>query len=391
LSDGVCFADADERKHNTLFMGLPIMSMAQSLEKFPNADIYVMLGFPIKYTVFGWLTEQCGIDSSRILNYEPIEKYASCEYLQGYLCLQNDLFGFCFNNFGRNSGLSMDIDENLQNNLNNFIRLRDEMLLAVRNKENSSVCAGCRNIQTRHWPVNRNVKFLNFEDFNGCNLKCSYCSVSKPLNNKSNRTSKFSYSELIDALADTGQIDEDFRCIVFPGEIAVHPRRNEILSTVELYPNVIYTNAVVFNKKVAQILTMGKSYVYVSVDAGTRGTYNRIKGFDLYEKVCGNLKKYSEYGAVELKYIVLPEVNDNDVDAGGFVQLCKDVKAKMVMISRDYHGWSNISDTQLNFTVDLYLKLCGEGILASVPAWQYSNTENKRLDTEIVKRGGIRH
>ncbi len=391
LKDGVCFADADERKYASLFLGLPVMSIAQALEQFPDANIYVSLAFPAKYAVFGYLTEQLHIPAERILNFEPVEKYASCEYLQGYLLIQNNGLGFCFNNFGRNFPPNVSVDRAPEHSVPEFLKVRSSLIQDVRSGKEGSACFGCRNIQTQYWPKRDGIRHLYIDDYSGCNIHCSYCTVSKPLSTAVKPSATFSYLAFIHYLEQNGLVDEDFRCDVLPGEITVHPYREEILQSVSAYPNVFFTNAILFHPKIAQILDRGLSYIYVSMDAGTAETFQTIKGLDAFERVCENLRAYAKHGAVELKYIVLPGINDNATDAKGFVALCKDLKVQNVIISRNYHGWKDIDDHQLAFTTDLYIALIKEKIPVSIPNWQYSATENQQITAAIEKQGYQRH
>ncbi len=159
------------------------------------------------------------------------------------------------------------------------------------------------------------------------------------------------------------------------------------MQAVRPYPNVFFSNAIVFNHTIAEILDRGLSYIYVSMDAGTPETFAKIKGIDAFKQVCGNLKEYSRHGPIELKYIVLPGINDTQADAKGFVELCKDVNAQNVMLSRNYHGWAEIDDHQLAFTVDLYSSLIEARVLVSIPAWQYSAAENQRIQKAVEEKG----
>jgi molybdenum cofactor biosynthesis enzyme MoaA len=81
--------------------------------------------------------------------------------------------------------------------------------------------------------------------------------------------------------------------------------------------------------------------LYISIDAGTRSTYARVKGIDFFDKIRGNLMKYSKavgFSPYEIKYIFIPEVNDSIADVDGFVALCESVCANHVLISYDFYA-----------------------------------------------------
>jgi molybdenum cofactor biosynthesis enzyme MoaA len=75
--------------------------------------------------------------------------------------------------------------------------------------------------------------------------------------------------------------------------------------------------------------------VEVSVDAGTRETYERIKGKDVFGPVVTNLIEYAEHGDITLKYIASKD-NLDDRDLDGFLDLVRTLKAKSVMVTPEW-------------------------------------------------------
>ena len=80
----------------------------------------------------------------------------------------------------------------------------------------------------------------------------------------------------------------------------------------------------------------------MSIDAGTRETYQKIKGHDFFDKVITNLKKYSESeGDVSLKFIILEGINDNKEEIDGFIKIAKGI-ARYIIISNDSYQIRNM-------------------------------------------------
>jgi len=90
-----------------------------------------------------------------------------------------------------------------------------------------------------------------------------------------------------------------------------------------------------------------------SLDAGTAETYAKIHGVDLFDKVCYNLEQYARHGLVELKYIILPNINDNENDIFGFLSLCERIKNTDIAVSRDYFDTRPFSEHTINMIVKL--------------------------------------
>ena len=79
----------------------------------------------------------------------------------------------------------------------------------------------------------------------------------------------------------------------------------------------------------------------VSPDCGNRDLYKKIKRVDAFDKVVENLKKYTQVqpsnSNVQLKYIVIPTLNDNFDDLKEFIDLAK--SCDIHKISLDIELW----------------------------------------------------
>ncbi|MCL2400483.1 MAG: hypothetical protein FWC91_12165, partial [Defluviitaleaceae bacterium] len=59
-------------------------------------------------------------------------------------------------------------------------------------------------------------------------------------------------------------------------------------------------------------------------------------GLDMYEKVVNNLLEYRKYGDIDLKYVIIPGVNDNDEDINGMINLLELIKSNKMCLSYEY-------------------------------------------------------
>ena len=87
----------------------------------------------------------------------------------------------------------------------------------------------------------------------------------------------------------------------------------------------------------------------MSLDSGTRKTFAQIKGVDCFDKVKNNIRKYSKNGRVVLKYIILPNVNDNIDDIKGFLSFAKEIGTDSIEIVRNYLEHNNMHDNEFDF------------------------------------------
>jgi sulfatase maturation enzyme AslB (radical SAM superfamily) len=94
----------------------------------------------------------------------------------------------------------------------------------------------------------------------------------------------------------------------------------------------VNTNAVLFSEEIENGLKRKAMVVQVSVDAGTRETYKKIKGRDAFETVWNNISKYSRAGDVIGKYIIYDN-NASAEDVRGFIDLCRINSVASVILS----------------------------------------------------------
>jgi MoaA/NifB/PqqE/SkfB family radical SAM enzyme len=148
----------------------------------------------------------------------------------------------------------------------------------------------------------------------------------------------FDFSHLIRAIEQSNSIDANCAIEISAGEITINPRRDEILEAVKDYPVLLFSNCVIYDERVLQIIRKSDSFLLESLDAGTRETYAKIKGKDVFCAVLENIRRYAVNGGhIHLKYIVTLE-NSNEDDLKGFLDLCDEVKPQMIRISRDIHN-----------------------------------------------------
>ena len=79
-----------------------------------------------------------------------------------------------------------------------------------------------------------------------------------------------------------------------------------------------------------------RACIIISLDSGNRNLYKKIKRVDCFDNVINNIKLYSsaEYSKDNtfLKYIILPEINDNKKDFIQFLDVALDCGIKGIKI-----------------------------------------------------------
>ena len=163
-----------------------------------------------------------------------------------------------------------------------------------------------------------------------CNLFCSYCTYGETLGKCERNENVLEILQYCGEKLDIKHLD--YAC----GEITISPHRYEIIKLWKDkgWNGRLLTNGVVFVNEICDLICDGSVVLNISLDAGNGETFSKIKGVDCFEKVVGNIEKYAQTRQIELKYIILDGINNDDENIDGFSEIAKRVNAH-VMISRD--------------------------------------------------------
>jgi pyruvate-formate lyase-activating enzyme len=228
--------------------------------------------------------------------------------------------------------------------LNKFLLLKNKIADNLKFGIVHENCANCPYIKETYYFKHRKIRQIALTAVNACNFKCIYCSQKQ--------FEPYKYSAFEDTfkalmkLEANGILAADAFVALSMGEFSAQDKGNKLANYVSGYDSVLFTNAYKWSETAASALEKGKSYLYASVDAGTRETYKTVKGRDVFDQVCDNLRKYAAKGAVVLKYIICEGYNDNNTDIQGFFELADNV-AYLVVLSRDYYQKGTLSDVTL--------------------------------------------
>jgi hypothetical protein len=339
----VCFADKDKSKHNKqIFPDIPIFtySIEEVLRKFPDCQIFVTVFSVIRYDIFYELTERLHLSKERIINFEEYEKRPTCKNLDGLGWFANDI-RWCCRKVNTAYTPYIKIEDNLENAFQRFSDLKISTIKALASGQPVEYCNNCGYLESMYCGKKATITNLSFgtvtHNYSLCNFKCSYCvQESHKWNYDPNHESN--PVKVLKMLESKELISPYYTRVAFAnGEITVLPYCDEFLDYAKPYILQIYTNASVYNKRLAEMLGSGMTRINVSLDAGTRETFARIKRVDCFEKVSNNLILYGETkGDIILKYILFPNINDDKANLEGFMKLCQKVGNKIVRLSYDF-------------------------------------------------------
>ena len=229
-------------------------------------------------------------------------------------------------------------------------------------------CRQCAYLRKANWYFEPRICYVNLSMYPApCQSKCIYCCEAEHLNRSFSPEVHDAYEKLFDFLeyADKqGMIDPEATWQVSSGEITLHPYKDRIMELVRDRYAVFYTNAFLFDEAISQKLHDDPySAIDLSIDAGTPGTWRKVKGFDNFETVLSNLHRYRQNsarpGQIILKYIILPDVNDRPEDLSAVVEIAKRLDVRHLTIARDTEKRYSSSSKYRSKLVETAARLLG--------------------------------
>jgi len=264
--------------------------------------------------------------------------FLCCDFMLFKVGYYGESLGFCCASSSRfhSTRPIFSYLDNAEATIINFLQKRKSFIDGIVPVE----CTGCSRLRPYN-VFSCKIKHINISCYPSvCQAKCIYCNVhTSPENNYQNaKHSQYPkmITEMIQYLQKNDLIDDNCHFLFAPAEITIMPHKDLLLNVTSKYKAKFLTNAFLFEPKIADSMKKNNSIINVSLDSGTKETFKLIKGFDLFEKVLTNLKKYREYNAFELKYNILSGVNDSDSDIEGIVKILKLLSLDSLRLSFEY-------------------------------------------------------
>ena len=335
----VCFCDADPNKWGTRHLGLSVLGPDGVKRAYPRFRIHIALAEPLRYAAQKQLVEEGVFPKGAIVNYVEASERKSCALLESHLVLSlNNLYYCCDMGCMRNAPPSIPMGASIAETMEEFLATRDRLIRDNQKSGMATSCSGCPELKDGIYPDKQKIRFVGYGIPRCCQFSCIYCGkhrdvASDPEARK--QLESFDFREFMDYLRQNDLMAPAPLVSLAGGEITILPDRDSLLDAVKGIPTAILSNGAIYNERIAEKICEPGSYLFLSLDAGTRETFRRVKGVDLFDQVVANLRRYRDKGGnVELKYIVIPE-NLDDADLTGFVGLCADLGVRQATVVSD--------------------------------------------------------
>jgi len=329
---------ADKSEGSVFFVNLPEVLLSEEKSKLkiiitPNHDFYTKIETQIKEMGL----EECILHNS----------VGSCRHLQGRLVFQSNFITFCCDpdNYFLKTNPRLTYLDTAEETIENFLKTKENIIreltdCSIVEYKHAKPCKNCEALGTGLLFHDNKLTSINISCYpSACQARCIFCGVHKNYTYKETKESRYPkmIAEMIDYLRDKNLIAANCHFFVAPGEITINPYKDLLLKAISAYRATFATNAFRFEPMIADSLKKNGGSINVSLDSGTKETFKLIKGLDMFEKVIGNLMNYRQHGAVDIKYVIIPGVNDDDKDIDGCINILKSLNLRTLTLSFE-HG-----------------------------------------------------
>lgn len=277
-----------------------------------------------------------GSSNDQTLHREESGAYYSCNYLEGHLGIDHKTYTVCcvLHSDGKKGCIRLGAIEGNKVPVEKILSVREELIQANQTDEDTP-CKGCPMLEKKVWPERKYlINTINVDDWIACNLKCDYCYLTADGFDPRNFKGSHDTLKLFEDIFENDYLNPDGQVAWAGGDVTVNKKFPPI--SRELVRRGVHqqinTNAVLYSDAIDEALKANAAHVIVSVDAGTRETYELVKGKDAYDDVWKNMARYASSGKVMAKYIVKEE-NNSDENILNFVQKCNESKVANVIIT----------------------------------------------------------
>jgi sulfatase maturation enzyme AslB (radical SAM superfamily) len=228
-------------------------------------------------------------------------------------------------------------------NWEEFFNIKRELRKKFRENTFPELCTNCVNTSTKQWDDEDYIDYLLLTPWVACNSNCIYCDAPRDKYVLEN-TKAYKVLPLIKDMIKNNILKKDGTIDFAGGEPTIYKEFEALLNEFiknDFQKIIIHTNAIKKSNAIIKGLKKGVIRVLVSIDAGTKEVHEKVKQVKSYDTVWKNLKEYAKhqpYGAdfVKAKYIIVPTLNDSESEINIWLEKCKEIGIKSVVLNLDF-------------------------------------------------------
>ncbi|MFC3053748.1 radical SAM protein [Kordiimonas pumila] len=277
----------------------------------------------------------------------PEGAYKSCSWLEGGLHFHENRLTFCCTAHSKNKGWTAIGQFNGGKLPVDYILAKRAQITNQLMCGTDNGCTGCPKLVEKE-AEEKEFLFndLIINSFSVCNFRCSYCSLTHQ--NFEMPAYYYYITDAIDAMLENNWLGNTGTITWGGGDPSVSKEFKAITAKLVAHGSrhIINTNAAIHVPEIDTGLENKGTHLCISVDAGTRSTFNAvkfnkpkgsnepilIKGKDAYDAVWDTISKYTAINAMNvlIKYIV-DDINASRTEIDTFLDKCVKAGVRRIM------------------------------------------------------------
>lgn len=312
--------------------------------------------------------------------------YLSCEFVENGMCFIRDAVVLC------SFSLCMKFEAiRIVNEYNGELfdwdevkKIKQQYRDRFASGDIPEVCQGCPSLKVAEWPGTFELKYMLINHWETCHADCVYCHTHEDKKFYNSLKPWKILPVLKDAL-EKGMLSNNGNVNISGGEPTCLKEFGDLMNFFLDKTNIfimLNTSAVDYSKQIKKAIELGRSTATISLDAGTRETYKKVKNIDKFNKVIDNIKKYKkgltseQLKHIGFKYVLIPGYNDNKEEVTKWLGLIDTLGMVNIQIELEHHWYEQnkylpehvkeLIDMVINFVKDRKLNLAYREVLTSL-------------------------
>ena len=292
------------------------------------------------------------------------QEYISCKWLEYGINFTHEGISNCcmYAHNDNNNETIIPLNPDNTYNYEKFIEQKKYFKEQHRQGNIIKRCENCPFLRLKKWDNDFHIKQLIINTSTRCNADCIYCFTHKD-KEYFNKFKDIPIYEFIKTLKSKKIITDNISVIFGGGEPVLN---SEFEKLTELFLNCkkskikIYSSGIQYSTVIEKCLRKGNCELVITPDSGTKELYQKIKNTDKFDDVWNNIQKYVEAQnenktQVRTKYIIIPEVNDNESAINEFFNKVIETGVKYVKPEIEYNSYLEIKNSKEKLTHIFYL------------------------------------
>lgn len=280
--------------------------------------------------------------------------FKCCESLLHHLVINPRDIYFCCSTFDKRLEYLPEYDGSLLD-LEYYKKIRQKYLNDCKKGNYPSPCTECPFFIEKDWDETLGFTTISVSNRTKCSCNCTYCIISNggdpEVKRKLNTQKTFDVKPVLEQLRRNNMVLDNCQFVIGGGECSEYPEGElEYLVYFSMMTNayiILLSSGFFYSKAIENAILTSKAQLKISVDAGCRETYLKVKQADMFDKVWENIEKYitaqknNPESEVILKYVIIPGTNDTPEEAQKFVEKCLNAGCEKIEIALEFFWLEN--------------------------------------------------